>query len=381
MTSARCNRHWLEQAAALVVTCCAASTAPGGDIRVWPTAVVTSDTILLGDVASVRGLDRTLVEQLSALVVRDAPRPGGELLVRTADLREALDRFGVNLGELSFRGSSRCKVSRPRPIPVRKTKPARATKKVLTRKPKPKKKPQQVRTAREPAATNTLEAALRRYIAARIPRDEGRIQVRFGARSDGALSLRDDEYRFVIHPALSGGARRSLLGHLSFRVDLFKDDVLVRTLPIVAEALLYREVVVARKAINRGQTIEAGLLRIEERGFDDLSKIGLTRLETALGNEARRFVRPGQMLTQGAIAPKPIVRRGDAVTIWRRGGGLRIKTTGKAMDPGFLGSTIRVRRNGTKRAGDLIDVVVTGPGTVEISDARRVAASTLGVQG
>ncbi|MCZ6698921.1 MAG: flagellar basal body P-ring formation chaperone FlgA, partial [Planctomycetota bacterium] len=144
------------------------------------------------------------------------------------------------------------------------------------------------------------------------------------------------------------------------------------TVPVVAEVTLLRDVVVARKPINRGQTIVGRHVRIDERRFDDLSKVGITELSAVIGKQSRRFVRQGQMLSDDSVEIPATVLRGESVTIWHRGSGLQIKTSGKALEAGRLGSRIRVRRDGARRSAEIIDATVTGPGTVELVTDRTL---------
>lgn len=353
---------WLVGATALAF---GATTAGGGVIRVWPTAEVRADTVRLADVASLQGFRPEPFTQMSDLVVHAAPRAGGELLVRVGDVRSTLQESGVNMASVRIIGASRCKVSKPRP--------PRAPRPDIAEQKKPRSAaPPYSEGVRRSAPPGTLESAMLQYIEARVAPKEGRIEVRFGASSQRALELRESEFRFVIHPSEGAHADRKL-GLRSYRVDVLRGDEIVETVPVVAEVTLLRDVVVARKPINRGQTIAGRQLQIKERRFDDLSKIGITDLSAALGKQANQFVREGEMLMPDSVETAPIVLRGEAVTIWHRGSGLSIKTSGKALEDGRLGSQIRVHRDGTKRREQIIDAIVTGPGTVEMVEGTTLA--------
>lgn len=113
---------------------------------------------------------------------------------------------------------------------------------------------------------------------------------------------------------------------------------------------------------------------MQERRFTDAADIGLTDVSAAVGQRTRDFIAAGAMVTAGSIEAAPVVERGDAVTIWIRRGGVVVKASGRAQQAGGLGDVISVRREGTKRKQDLIEAVVTGPGTVTISDSMRLAS-------
>src|SRR5262249_18611388 len=150
-------------------------------------------------------------------------------------------------------------------------------------------------------------------------------------------------------------------GLLSFDVSVSKpgdDSTPPRELLVSAEVVLVKDVVVARRPINQGQVINGRDLMLEERSFDKLDGVGLQDMNAAIGLESRRFVKQGEMLDAKAIQARPLVRRGDLVKILVKGGGVEIRTTGQAQAAGALGDVIAVRRDGSRRKQELIDVTV-----------------------
>ena len=146
------------------------------------------------------------------------------------------------------------------------------------------------------------------------------------------------------------------------------------TATLVARLTWHRDVVVARRAINIGETIESRHVKLESRRFDDPTRPAIADLADVIGMKAKRFVPARQMLPHDAVGLRPVVGRGDAVTIWHRGNGLIIKTTGRVLEDGAIGDRVRVRRDGTRRRRDVIEVVVTGPGAVELANLTRMAS-------
>jgi flagella basal body P-ring formation protein FlgA len=369
---------WITLLAACAATACADLPAVGGEIRIWPSAVVSGDSIKLADLADLRGFDAASCERLGQIVVQAAPAPGGEMLVKPSDVRGALAEANADLGSIQILGSSRCKVSKPRPPPepkpvAQERSSARAT---LKQQPPPQ-SPQRERAAKEPPPVlereapvqpDTLESSLRQYIASRVPGHGAKIEIRFSPANREDLRLREPEYRFDIRPKDDRP-----VGLLSFEVDLVREGQVERTAPIVAEVWLIKDVVVARQAINRGAVIEGRNLKLEERRFSDVQSIGVTELAAAVGQQSQQFIKPGEMLVSDWLRAKAMIGRGDHVTIWSRQGGLVIKTTGTAQQAGALGEVIEVRRDGTKRKEDMIDAEITGPGTVTLTNQRQVA--------
>ncbi|MFQ5429668.1 MAG: flagellar basal body P-ring formation chaperone FlgA [Phycisphaerae bacterium] len=334
------NRTWFFTATlSLTLT---AGPAMGGDIRVWPRAVVTADTITLGDIAEIRGLGREEAGRLSRLVVHGAPRPGGSVLVRAGDIGGALSEAGVNLGDVRVFGASRCKVFRPRP-PRTSLRPSGESSALP--KHKPVTRPPKLGPAGRGLPADSLEAVLREYITARVPHDDGRVDIRFSPVAKKDLALRGPDFRFVIHPQ-----ERQRLGLLSYEVSVRRRGEEDRTVSVAAEVSLIRDVVVARRTINRGRIIAGRDLKLEERRFVSQDAIGLTDLTAAVGLLAARFIKSGEMLDARSLQARPLVRRGDSVRILVRADGLEIRTTGKAQEAGALGDLItscRGERNTT----------------------------------
>ena len=346
------------------VMVCALSAAMGGEIRIWPSCVVQGEAIHVGDVADVRGFSVEDREKLRDIIVSAAPKSGGDLVVQSADVRAALSDAHVNLADVSLLGASRCKVSRMHPAVAKlDNKPAaRHVRKISFAEGA---RPHEI--APRPA-TATLETTLREFIEARVGETEGKVEIRFSPTSRSALQLEAARHHFDIRPR-----EQSKLGLLTFEVEITGDDVAPKMVPIIAEVALSREVVVAKRPINRGETIEGRNLKLEQRRFTDYSQVGVTDLAAVTGQQARQLIRPGEMLLARIVESKPVIRRGDPVTIWMRQAGLVIKASGRAQASGSLGDRIEVARDGTMRKQDLIEAIVTGPATVTVGEMQQVA--------
>jgi len=380
---------WIRTAGAAVVTAAWAVSATADEIRIWPTATVTRDVVLLRDIAEVKG---AYLESMSAgdVIIHVAPRPGAELLIRAVDIRDALGDASDAYGAATLIGSSTCRVSRPHLPELPKSIVIPERKPPVVREPKaetPVKRPSHVakgirkhdaestRVAPKPKPeprVETLESALREFIETHAPTHEGRIDIRMGNVNRDALALPQGPNQFDIQPD-DPKPGESWLGAKSFRVNVTRENGEQTPVALVAEVSLIRPVVVARKPINRGQKIDSGMLRIEERRFDDEKKLGVGDIRAALGQTAAEFIDAGHMVMAKALAPAPVVKRGETVTIWRRGL-VEIRLVGKAQSDGMLGSPIKVRREGSRLNSELLDAVVTGPGTVELMDDSQVAA-------
>ncbi|MBA1262540.1 flagellar basal body P-ring formation protein FlgA [Pseudomonas stutzeri] len=132
---------------------------------------------------------------------------------------------------------------------------------------------------------------------------------------------------------------------------------------VPAQIHLFREVVVARRPLQRNSTLEAADIMLAERDVGLLNQGYLTSLDQALGNKLTRAAQPDQVLPPSYVSPAEIVRKGDQVVISAKNSTINVRMPGEALSDGALGSQIRVKN---QRSGRVIRARVTGPGQVEV---------------
>ena len=96
----------------------AAGAFGGGDqpdkiARLWPTAVVTQEAIVVSDVGELEGFDSAAAALLGDIEIGAAPDPGESLIIHHSSVRAALAGAGANLADIMFSGASSCRVERP----------------------------------------------------------------------------------------------------------------------------------------------------------------------------------------------------------------------------------------------------------------------------
>lgn len=337
-----------------------------GDIRIAQSVEVDSPTVRLGDIAELSHFELDLESRMLDVVIADTPRVGATREIRATEVRGILRRAGANLANIRIYGSSRCVVSRKRNVPD----PAESGARKIKHKPaKPLRRHSDIHPVAP--ASNTLEATVRDYIEARVVRDDGRLEIMLNRTSRAVRDALDSTvapgtYRIRERDPLG-------LGLCALDVELIRDGHVVETIGLIGQIDLIKPVLVARKAINRGSTVDRRDLKFEDRRFSRAQDVGLSDMELAAGYEATRFIHPGEMLSLRSLKEKPVIERGDMVKILVRGDGVQITTTGKAQSSGALGDVIPVARNGSRRKRDVIDAMVTGPGVVTYGGVRQVA--------
>ncbi|MEM9756557.1 MAG: flagellar basal body P-ring formation chaperone FlgA [Pseudomonadota bacterium] len=119
------------------------------------------------------------------------------------------------------------------------------------------------------------------------------------------------------------------------------------------------DVVVAAGTIRSAQIIGPA-----DVALADGDVIGaLTRLEDAIGLEARINIYPGRPVRPGDLQPPALVDRNDIVTLQFASGGLMILTDGRALDRASEGERLRVQNLSSRM---IVTGTVIGPGLVAV---------------
>nr|WP_316638543.1 flagellar basal body P-ring formation chaperone FlgA [uncultured Roseateles sp.] len=129
----------------------------------------------------------------------------------------------------------------------------------------------------------------------------------------------------------------------------------------VLRAELSAEVLVAAATLPSGRPLAEADLRLERR---ELAQLGdaLSDTEAARGLSPRSTLRAGQPLLRSQLVEPLLIKRGEAVRIMARNGGIEVHASGEALDAGRRNETVRVRNSST---GRIIAARVLGPGLVE----------------
>ncbi|MHC4697732.1 MAG: flagellar basal body P-ring formation chaperone FlgA [Planctomycetota bacterium] len=352
----------------VLAVCAATPQALAGNVRLWPSAVVVSDTVRLGDVCEITGLDLEVERELSSLVIATAPPTGGSRLIHIDMIRSALAQAGTNMARLILRGATQCAVSRPSNV----TLPSTDTASQSTHLAGDETKPRAGRQAAGPPAEIrrlTLRQAVVDHFNSEFARYGGTAEVVFDRTSDQVLDLAGPPYEFKVRRR--GG---SPLGLTSLEVDVTTNGRIVQTVPLVVQVSMLGRVVAARRAINQGATIRAADVDLVSMSVTRLDKLGFADVALVIGQRAKRFVPTGTLLEPAMLESVPLVRRGDYVKLTSVVGTVRVVTAARATEDGVFGEVITVRAADNKRVE--FDAVVAGPGAVQIGTRPPQRLST-----
>lgn len=344
-------------AAVVLATWVTASTA--ASIALRARAVPASTVVRLGDVAEVRAESIQEAERLATLPLMPAPAHGTRRYLRMREVQDLLAAHGENMSRLNFRGETVIEVTSPTAAGEsagdedgsnREQRRAvwLGTEAATDLRDRPQ---------RPSAPVNSLRDELRRVIVEHLTRQAGpgapwQVELTVSSRylelmpsatspltCEGGQPPWTGRQRFVISvPTAAGGEKFA----------------------VTADVKRPQPVVVATRPIERGGVVTAAFVEIEQR--DNLPpasgrRVPVASVESVLGMEAARTIQSGQVIFDDDVRPPLLVKRGEEVTVYARGGGIQVRTSARARQDGARGELVRVESLETR---DRYDAVVVG---------------------
>lgn len=135
------------------------------------------------------------------------------------------------------------------------------------------------------------------------------------------------------------------------------------TLYVTARVVVFDDVLVATRALGRGEQIRAGDLRPARKDLSRLPYGYLTGQDSPVGKVLKRSYLAGDVVQPNQLAAPVLVKRGQRVTLHARAGGIEIHMGGKALSDGSAGERIRVENTSSNR---IVEGEVIAKGVVRI---------------
>jgi flagella basal body P-ring formation protein FlgA len=204
---------------------------------------------------------------------------------------------------------------------------------------------------------SSIQHAVRVFLEQWIPDADTDTSVRIGKLDPRLRLARCGEPLEVQFPSSSGWGRNMTLG---VRCAAPKPW----TIYVTARAIMRSPVLVASRSLARGTVIGPGdvELRVMDTG---LSPYGyFTEAAPVLAQKLKRPVAAGKPIVGTMLEQQAIVERGERVSIVARSAGLSVRMTGKALEAGGLGESVRVRNLSSKKT---VEGKVAGPGLVQVA--------------
>jgi flagella basal body P-ring formation protein FlgA len=199
------------------------------------------------------------------------------------------------------------------------------------------------RTATPLVTENELIARLEKALTTHFNPD-GELRVTFG-RQWQAIRVPSEEWEVTVPELPIGGLSKSFL----VRVRISASDRVWFDQQVVLHAELWKQVLVATRRLERGQSLDASSAEVQTVDVlrDRIAPIpATTRLED---QEVLQTIIEGHRLTWKDVAPAPMVRKGAVVEVIAGDGSLSISMKGMAMGTGAMGDAITVRNMDTRK--------------------------------
>jgi len=115
------------------------------------------------------------------------------------------------------------------------------------------------------------------------------------------------------------------------------------TVVVSSQANVFVPAVFASRVIERGQSIRAEQVRLQELNIGKAPRGFFHDLDAVVGQGAKRRIRANQLLSPGLLTRPTLVRRGQRVRIVASQDGIQASTLGEALENGQRDAVIRIR--------------------------------------
>jgi flagella basal body P-ring formation protein FlgA len=299
---------------AALVAAVANGSVDAAEVRLKPQAKCRTNVVLLGEVAEIFAADEFQRSQLSGIELGPAPLAGNRRLLRIREVQDALWMRGINLSLHQFSGAETTEITGAGETPVAAGAPALTS------------------SSRERAANIAADAVVRALQSAAGNRDP--YQVR--------MSLTDAQATAVLAAGQlisARGGEAPFTGSQRFAFVLDDGQIVCEA---TAEVTLPPGVVVVQKNLTAGSIVHAGDLVLKPITAVNPGIQPFHSIEEVAGLQTTWSIPAGTILSRTGVQRPQVVRRGDAVTLYARTAGIRVRTTVRARESGGIGDLISV---------------------------------------
>lgn len=298
------------------------------EVRLWQNVNLSGSEITLGKIAGITGND-TIVARLRSLSISSKSNS-----VRSWQAAQQIADAGFDVSKIYITGAARCRISinKNAASNVRKTEQSFS-----------------IASESRRIAPSSLEAGIRKLICENLKKKdlpvENRIKITFNPVVRDVLSLTEPPFRFTIIPQ---NKNTNFVGLVGLKVSIYRNNQLVKIVPILAQISLEAKVLVTKRKINSKALISKNDVTWSWKKLNRIRNKLVIKESDLLENRAKRVIPEGAILTANLLEPVPLVKRGQLVTAVYNKSGLEIKTVGKALKTGLKGEIIPVRNERSK---------------------------------
>lgn len=378
--------------AAALLASSLANSAVAADVNLRDRVTPQASVVRLGDIAEIKTADRQEARRLAAVPLMPAPAPGTQRFLRKREVADMLEANGIELKEIRFGGADQVALASRAVVQTAQFEqtvgkadtPVNLHAAILAGVAIPK-AGEQVSVAKTDELNALVRQVIGNYAKSLSDRaDTARIECKLSDRQLARLSAATSS------PVCSGGnepwtGRQELT--LSFTTTAGQEQFTVHA--DIGQAAV--PVVVATRTVPRGNVITAA--DVEVRMLDTNTKSANKRIvfdtvDAVIGKEARQALQPNSIVYTDLIQSPILVKRGEVITVGAESGGIRVRTSAKAVQDGSHGDLIQVETLDSKqkfgaRVVGLREAAVYSPTPIEApprktrpETARRLPATS-----
>lgn len=339
----------------------------GADVVLQTVVAPESRVVRLGDVAKIKSENEQEAKRLSAISLLPAPAPGRRRFIRMREIQDLLAAQGEDMSALNFSGELMVEIAPPaeKDITTQRTVDRRAewagtstvaaaSMNVVPESALPQPAAVRITDAQANEARNYIERAVIEH----LKRNSGR-------KADWQLAVEVSPADLVKVLAAKSSLQCSggvspWTGQQRMVVAFTTERGPVRV-RFAAEITATQPVVVASRPIEAGQVITAADVAVES--MNELPKETLRRklvgsLDSLIGMEATHAIHEGDAVYSDDFRAALLIKKGEEITVYARGGGIQVRTLARARQDGARGELIGVE---SLEAKEPFEAVVAGP--------------------
>lgn len=203
-----------------------------------------------------------------------------------------------------------------------------------------------------------IEQAIERYLKQQLTR-EAAAQGWEGARVTYTSTTTSNVIASCSQLPQVTGDSNSIMGRQ--QLTLSCTDTPAWTVKVNVEANVFVPAVFSQTVIERGDTITAAQLKVEELNISKAPRGFFNNIDKVAGQAAKRRLRANQLISPSLLAKPLLVRRGQQVKMIANQDGIAATTLGEALENGEQGAVIRVKN---LRSEKIVEAQVIEAGVV-----------------
>jgi flagella basal body P-ring formation protein FlgA len=330
------------------------------DVKLRERVAPKSSVVRLGDVAEISSADRQEARKLAAVPLMPAPAPETERFLRKREIADMLEASGVELASIHFDGAEQVAVGgASRVEQTVYIAPVSTQEKVPSPNPLPDGDGFQSRNRHAailageqlPSALPDLDDTQADAVKSQLCRIVGDyLKAKSGKAIVGRVDCNASDRQLsqlaaATSPPVCDGGSDPWTGRQKVTLTFTTTTGRV-SVPVFADvAEPPAPIVVATRSVARGDVVTAA--DVEVRMIEPSAKTSGQRAvidstSKIVGMEARQPLQAGEIVFADQVQAPVIVKRGDLITVSSQSGGIRVRTSARALQEGAKGDLIEV---------------------------------------